>query len=45
MKAKQQCALHLTETESAKKYDQDVGNIFAGLMSMIPKEVKTDNGE
>lgn len=45
MKAKQQCALHLTETEAAKKYDNDVGNIFAGLMSMIPKEVKQDNGE
>ena len=45
MKAKQQCALHLTESEAAKKYDKDVGNIFAGLMSMIPKEVKTPNGE
>ena len=40
MKAKQQCALHLTEAEAAKKYDRDVGNIFSGLMSMIPKEVK-----
>ena len=45
LKAKQQYALHLTETEAAKKYDRDVGNIFAGLMSMIPKEVKQDNGE
>lgn len=44
MKAKQQCAIHLTEQEAAKKYDNDVGNIFAGLMSMIPKEV-TNNGE
>ena len=44
MKAKQQCALHLTEQEAAKKYDNDVGNIFAGLISMIPKEV-TNNGE
>ena len=42
MKAKQQCALHLTEAEAAKKYDNDVGNIFSGLMSMIPKEVNTD---
>ena len=41
-KAKQQCALHLTEAEAAKKYDKDVGNIFTGLMSMIPKEVKHD---
>ena len=40
MKAKQQYALHLTEAEAAKKYDRDVGNIFTGLMSMIPKEVK-----
>lgn len=35
MKAKQQCALHLTEAEAEKKYDKDVGNVFAGLMSMI----------
>lgn len=45
MKAKQQCALHLTESEAAKKYDKDVGNIFAGLMSMIPKEVKKQDGK
>ena len=44
IKAKQQYALHLTETEAAKKYDRDVGSIFSGLMSMIPKEVK-QNGE
>ena len=42
MKAKQSCALHLTEQEAAKKYDADVGKVFAGLMSMIPKEVKQD---
>ena len=42
MKAKQQVALHLTETEAAKKYDKDVGNIFSSLMGMIPKEVKQD---
>lgn len=40
MKAKAQVKLHLTEQEAAKQYDRDVGNIFAGLMSMIPKEVK-----
>lgn len=40
MQAKAQCALHMTEAEAAKKYDRDVGNIFTGLMSMIPKEVK-----
>lgn len=42
MKAKQSCAIHLTEQEQAKKYDADVGKIFAGLMGMIQKEVKTD---
>lgn len=40
MKAKAQVKLHLTEQEAARQYDRDVGNIFAGLMSMIPKEVK-----
>ena len=44
MQAKQHYALHLTESEAAKKYDTDVGRIFAGLISMIPKEVK-ENGE
>lgn len=42
MKAKQSVALHLTDQEQAKKYDADVGKVFAGLMSIIPKEVKTD---
>jgi hypothetical protein len=42
MQAKQSVALHLTEQEAAKKYDVDVGKVFAGLMSMIPKEVNTD---
>ena len=37
MKAKQSCALHLTELEAEKKYDSDVGNVFRGLMSMIQK--------
>ena len=32
----------MTEKEAAKKYDRDVGNVFSGLMSMIPKEVNTD---
>ena len=40
IKAKQQCALHMTEAEAARKYEQDVSNVFSGLMSMIPKEVK-----
>ena len=38
MKAKADCAIHLTEQEQAKKYDSDVSKIFAGLMSMIPKD-------
>ena len=40
MKAKQSVALHLNEREQEKKYDADVGNVFAGLMSMMAKEVK-----
>ena len=44
MKAKQSVALHLTDKEQARKYDADVGKVFAGLMSIIPKDVKT-NGE
>lgn len=40
IQAKQSVALHLTEQEQAEKYDKDVGKIFAGLMSMVPKEVK-----
>ena len=38
IKAKQQVAIHLTEIEQQKKYDKQVGNVFAALMSMIPKE-------
>lgn len=45
LKAKQQCALHLSEAEAAKKYDRDVGNVFSGLMSMIPKEVNNTDGK
>ena len=35
MKAKQSVALHLTEREAARKYENDVSSIFAGLMGMI----------
>ena len=45
IKAKQSCALHMSEQEAAKKYDEDVSRIFAGLMSMMPKEVNTTDGE
>ena len=42
MKAKQQCALHLSDTEAARKYDEDVGRVFNGLLGaiMASKEVK-----
>ena len=41
LKAKQQCALHLSEAEAARKYDADVGRVFSGLIGMImQKEVK-----
>lgn len=42
IKAKQTFAIHLTDAEAARKYENDVGKIFVGLMSMIPKEVNTD---
>ena len=45
MKAKQQCALHLTEEEAAKKYDRDVGRVFAGLSALIPKKEVTQDGK
>ena len=37
LKAKADVALHLTESEQAKKYDSDVSKIFAGLMGMMEK--------
>ena len=37
MQAKQSVAIHLTDKEAEKKYDADVGRIFAGLMSMMQK--------
>ena len=48
LQAKQSVALHLTDKEQEKKYDEDVTRIFAGIMSMIPKEIKevnNSNGE
>lgn len=38
MEAKAKVAIHLTEQEQAKKYDSDVGKVFAGIMSLIPKD-------
>ena len=43
LQAKQSVALHLTDKEQAKKYDEDVTRIFTGIMSMIPKEIKEVN--
>lgn len=37
LKAKADVALHLSEEEQAKKYESDVGKIFAGLMNIIAK--------
>ena len=37
LKAKMDVALHLSEKEQAKQYEEDVGRIFAGLMNMIAK--------
>ena len=42
IKAKQSVALHLNEQEQERKYESDVSRIFAGIMSMIPKEVNND---
>lgn len=38
LKAKADVALRLTDEEQAKKYNDDVGKIFAGLMGMIERE-------
>lgn len=37
IKAKQDVAIHLTEQEAKKKYEEDVSKIFAGLLSMAQK--------
>lgn len=37
LKAKADVALHLSEKEQAKQYEEDVGKVFAGLMSIIAK--------
>lgn len=42
IQAKQSVALHLSDREQERKYESDVGKIFAGIMSMIPKEVNND---
>jgi hypothetical protein len=45
MNAKQSVALHLTEKEAAKKYDSDVGKVFAGLMSFTKEKEVNNVGE
>ena len=51
LKAKQSVALHLTEKEQERKYEQDVQAVFAGFMGMIrkaqaaEKEVNGQNGK
>ena len=42
MKAKADVALHLSEKEAAKKYEEDVQNVFAGLMNLIAKGSEPD---
>lgn len=37
LKAKADVALHLSEKEQAKQYEEDVGKVFAGLMNIIAK--------
>jgi hypothetical protein len=44
MKAKQAVALHLTDAEAARKYDNDVVSIFRGLMDIIPTEKEVNTG-
>ena len=45
IQAKQSVALHLTDAEQAKKYDEDVDKIFAGLFGMIQKAEAADKKE
>lgn len=37
MQAKNDVAIHLSEQEQAKKYEQDVSNIFAGLLAIAKR--------
>lgn len=42
MKAKADVAIHLSEKEQAKRYEEDVGKIFTGLMNIIAKGSEQD---
>jgi hypothetical protein len=45
LKAKADVALHLSDAEQAKKYQEDVGKVFASLFGMIQKGSEIQNGE
>lgn len=38
MRAKLQCALHLTESEAERQYDRDVKNVFSGIAAYINRK-------
>lgn len=42
MKAKADVAIHLSEKEQAKKYQEDVAKVFSGLMGIIAKGSEQD---
>ena len=42
--AKARVAIHMDEEEQQARYQQDVANIFSGMMAMVKKEVKQDAG-
>lgn len=44
MKAKADVAIHLSEKEQAKKYEEDVAKVFTGLMNFIVKGSEQKDG-
>lgn len=42
LKAKADVALHLSEKEQAKQYEEDVAKVFAGLMNILAKGSEND---
>ena len=45
LKAKADVALHLSDAEQAKKYQEDVGKVFASLFGMIQKGSEIQDGK
>ena len=45
LEAKMRFAIHLTEREAERKYDEDAGKVFSGLLSMMQQKEVTHNGE